>query len=356
MNRVVVVGSGSLARAICQSLAVVADRPVTVTVVGRNADRIAELAYVAGARAALSGTPALFRFAAVSFDDEAELAELLADVAPDAVLHCASVQSPWESVRTPSGWTRLLSEAGFGFTAPLHALLASRVARAVRRSGVPARILNACFPDAVNPILAALDLPIDVGLGNVALLSASLQAAWGLGPRDRLRLLAHHVHLNAPTGPDEEALAWAGDVPLTTVTGGLARQRSCRRAELNAVTGHTAALLLRDWRQGAVVYTNLPGPNGLPGGYPVRITDDGIALDLPPGWDLTRAIDWNIRAGIRDGIRVEEDWVHFTGRAGAAMRAYVPNLADGFPATELECVAASLLDLRAGLRADPATG
>ncbi|MEU6076822.1 saccharopine dehydrogenase NADP-binding domain-containing protein [Micromonospora sp. NPDC047074] len=356
MNRVVVVGSGSLARAVCHSTAVVADRPVTVTVVGRDAARSAEVAYVAGARAALSGTPARFRSAAVALDDDAELAALIADQTPDAVLHCASVQSPWESVTAPSGWTGLLAEAGFGATAPLHALLASRVAGAVRRSGVPARFLNACFPDAVNPILAARGLPIDAGLGNVALLTASMRAALGLGPGDRLRVLAHHVHLYPPAGPGEEALAWAGDVPVADVTGALAGQRACRRAELNAVTGHTAALLLRDWRPGAVVHTNLPGPNGLPGGYPVRITDDGMTLDLPAGWDRARAIAWNTRAGSREGIRVAADRVHFEGRAEAALRAYLPDLADGFPVAELESVAARLLDLRAGLRAEPATG
>ncbi|WBB78056.1 potassium transporter TrkA [Micromonospora sp. WMMD882] len=371
MNRVVVVGSGSLARAVCNSTAVVADRPVTVTVVGRDASRAAEVAYVAGARAALSGTPARFRSAAVAFGDDTaqgdrpdrsdrrapggDLAALLADETPDAVLHCASVQSPWESVTAPSGWTRLLAGAGFGVTAPLHALLASRVAGAVRRSGVPARVLNACFPDAVNPILAALGLPVDAGVGNVALLTASLRAALRLGPDDRLRVLAHHVHLYPPDGPEREALAWTDDGPVADVTGGLSGQRSCRRAELNAVTGHTAALLLRDWRPGAVVRTNLPGPNGLPGGYPVRVTDDGIALDLPPGWDRARAVDWNVRAGAREGVRVDGDRVRFTGSAVEALRGYVPDLAEGFAVTELESVAARLLDLRDGLRPEPAT-
>ncbi|GAA3752333.1 hypothetical protein GCM10022379_20730 [Micromonospora maritima] len=346
-------GSGSLARAVCHSTAVVADRPLTVTVVGRDAARCAEVAYVAGARAALSGTRARFRSAAVALDDDAELAGLIADREPDAVLHCASVQSPWESVTAPSGWTALVAEAGFGVTAPLHALLAGRVARAVRRSGVSARFLNACFPDAVNPILAGLGLPIDAGLGNVALLTASLRAARGLTPADRLRVLAHHVHLYPPAGPGEEALAWTDDGPVADVTGGLAGQRACRRAELNAVTGHTAALLLRDWRPGAVVHTNLPGPNGLPGGYPVRVTDDGITLDLPPGWDRARAIAWNTRAGEREGIRVDAERVRFAGRAAVALRSHLPDLAEGFPIAEVESVAARLLDLRAGLRAEP---
>ncbi|GHJ44201.1 hypothetical protein Cs7R123_15430 [Catellatospora sp. TT07R-123] len=350
MDSVVVVGSGSLARNICFSLAVLADRPLTVTVVARDPAKSAEVAAIAAMRAALSGTPAGFRAATADLADTAALAEVLWAAAPDWVLHCASLQSPWEQLTHPSRWTELLSAAGFAATAPLHALLAAQVAAALRDSGVPARLLNACFPDAVNPILAGLGLPITAGVGNVALLAAGLRGALGLKPADHLRVLAHHIHLNRPEAPADEVLAWVGDEPVGDVTAALAALRGSARPELNAVTGHAAALLLLDLARGEVA-TNLPGPAGLPGGYPVCLAPDGtLGLDLPPGWDRAAAVAWNDRAGRREGIHVGETAVAFGGRTSAALSAVLPEFAGGFAVARLYEVAAAMLEVRENLR------
>jgi hypothetical protein len=54
--------------------------------------------------------------------------------------------------------------------------------------------------------------------------------------------------------------------------------------------------------------THAPAPNGLPGGYPVRISRRGVELDLPPDLGRDEAIAVNERAAAFDGIeRVEPD-------------------------------------------------
>ncbi|MCZ0991411.1 hypothetical protein O1M54_48450 [Streptomyces diastatochromogenes] len=178
------------------------------------------------------------------------------------------MQSPWEATRAPSAWTDLLSAGGFGIALPLHAVLARNVAQAIRSSRVPTLFVNACYPDAVNPLLHAEGLPVFCGVGNSATLAASLRAVLRPQAGERLRVLAHHAHLHAPADPADEARVWLDDRPVPHVGELLTAHRACSREELNAVTGHTAAVLAARLAAEQEVHADLPGPLGLPGGYP----------------------------------------------------------------------------------------
>jgi len=421
----VVVGSGRLARAVCYSLGAMAHRlpdDARVVVVGRRPEPVAELCYVASARAALAaespdgpggpdgpgrsrGAGAAVRFEPVVVDvaDEAAVAEVLGAAEPAGVLLCASTQSPWERMTAPSAWTALVERARFGVTLPFQAEQAVRVASAVPDG---AWFLNACFPDAVNPVLAALDVPVLAGVGNIGLLAASAQSALGLPDQRRLRMVAHHLHLYEPDRAEEEAMAWLDDEPLTGVGALLAAQRASARDELNHVTGHTAAVLVAALLTGSDLDTNLPGPLGLPGGYPVRVhgvplrvtprvaprrlasvsplsgprndnTDASgrrgasrrgasgrgasrrgasagrVELRLPAGISLDDAVARNQRWALADGALVDGGRVTFGDAARAELAAVAPELADGFDATDLTTVAERMHGLRDQLRARP---
>jgi hypothetical protein len=55
-------------------------------------------------------------------------------------------------------------------------------------------------------------------------------------------------------------------------------------------------------------YTHSPGPNGLPGGYPVVLSAKGAEVVLPDDITLEEAIRMNEEAGRLDGIeRIEDD-------------------------------------------------
>jgi hypothetical protein len=346
-----IVGSGSLARAVCYSLAAVAERPVDVMVVARSAASAREISYVAAVRASLAGRPVAFRPLAADLHRQDELADLFTRAQPVGVLLCASTQSPWEALTAPSPWTDLLARAGFGLALPLHAQLALVTGRAVAAACPEAWFVNACFPDAVNPLLAASGVPVLCGIGNVALLAASLQAAIGLPDQRRLQVLAHHAHLHAPAHPDDEALAWCDGEPVEAVAKLLAVQRAAARPELNQVTGHAAALLLRDLLAGAEVTTSLPGPLGLPGGYPVRLDGGRLALRLPPGVSETAAMAFNQRAALRDGVVVDGQHVEFGPSVQRELRILAPAVPSGFAVADVLAVADQLDRLRARLRA-----
>ncbi|MFB7506570.1 potassium transporter TrkA [Streptomyces broussonetiae] len=352
---IVVLGGGSLARSICYSLAVAAQpQPGTVTVLARSVRAADEIACIASARAATSASTTRFTAEALDVSDRGAVAGVLLRIRPRVVINCASMQSPWESTRAPSAWTALLTAGGFGIGLPLHAVLAREAAHAIQDSGSTALFVNACYPDAVNPLLHAEGLPVFCGVGNSATLSASLHAAVRPQNGERLRVLAHHAHLYAPAHPSDEARVWLDDRPLEGVGELLAGHRACSREELNAVTGHTAAVLAARLAAGAEVRADLPGPLGLPGGYPVHIHGDLIALDLPDGLTTEDAVAWQMRMAERDGVVVTPSGdVRFGERARHVLSAQGADIPRVYEAQDMEALARQLLGLREKLRAVP---
>ncbi|MGI8329151.1 hypothetical protein ACRYCC_04245 [Actinomadura scrupuli] len=350
----VVIGSGSLARALCHSIAVLVRDPVRVTVVARSEPRSRELCYTAETRARLGGGRAGFRAVPNALTDEDDLAAALTAAEPSLVVCCASRQSPWEGQAAPSAWTALLDAAGIAMALPLHTDLAWLAGRALARLPYRPTLVNACYPDAVNPLLRALGVPVATGVGNVGLLAASLQRELDLPDQSDLRVLGHHLHLHACADAADEAQAWLGGRPLAGVGDLLADQRAAARPELNAVTGHAAALLVRALLSGADLRTSLPGPLGLPGGYPVRVRHGGVELDLPAGLDRERAIARNQRWARREGVEVDGGTVAFAAPVRDVLAPHLGRWAGGFTAGETAGVVGRLLRLRDELRRHPA--
>lgn len=321
-----------------------------VLILARNAAKAAEVAFVAGARAAIGNVPATFRGQGA---DVRDVAGVLGEVRPDVLIQCASQQSPWERTTAPSPWTELIAAAGFGITLPLQSALVLEVADAVRRVVPECRLINACFPDAVNPVLHALDLPVLCGMGNISTVAAAVRSALESSDHSAIHVLAHHVHLHAPDRAEDEARIWCAGTERDGVGALLSTMRSASRAELNLVGGHAAALLVAALVDGAELDTHVPGPLGLPGGYPVRVAGGRVELRLPPGVDAESAMAWNQRMSTHDGVVVADGMVRFSDRAAELLEPHLPRLARGFPVSDLDRAAAELLDLRERLRTAP---
>lgn len=353
-HHIAVVGSGALATSLCRSLASLSPArgaadaaPIEVTVLARDLGAAEGIARDSRVRAAVGGTA--ISFTARRLDDERAA---LAALQPALLVCCASAQSPYEKVHAPSPWTRLVEQAGFGVTLPLQATLAVRLARAIAAVSPHTLLVNGCFPDAVNPLLASLGLPVLCGIGNVATIAACLQAALGLADQRGLAVLGHHVHLAAPADPADEALVWRDGVPVPGVSALLAPDRAQPRTDLNAIAGHAAARLLVDLLAGREIHTSLPGPLGLPGGYPVRLAAGALTLNLP-GLGQAEAVAWNLRVGRRDGIELRDGHVHHLPEAAHALRPHLPGLAQGWAATAYDEARDQFIALRRRLR--PAT-
>lgn len=238
----------------------------------------------------------------------ADLTAVLADFDADLVVVAASLHSPYSYSGNTNVWSDLLASTGFGLTTLLQAPVAVRVAEATTRLSIP--LINACYPDVVNPLLSGLGLPVLCGLGNAHTLTAGLARP--------VRMLAHHRHLKGPLNHDDDVLVL--DSGAGAVVGELQTLRQLPRRELNAAGAKAGGMLVGRMLAGERVHTNLPGPIGLPGGYPIHVRGLTCELDLPAEIARPDAILWNQHHGAIEGVAVTSSGLEFRDSVGATLR------------------------------------
>src|SRR4051794_37139637 len=228
---ILIFGTGHFAGRIALDLAATASDPVTVVIAGRNRDRLNWLRTAGNARAALFRRPARFVSRKVDLSVAGAATAAIADVEPTVIVQAASFQSGNVISNQDNAWTKLVAEGGLSATAVLQAPLSIEVARAVKATRPQAYFINCCFPDVVNPLIAALDLPITSGVGNIAILSNAFAGV--LGGAGRLKVLAHYQNLAAwrmapKTRTVPAARVWIDDEELADVYARFASVRLTR--------------------------------------------------------------------------------------------------------------------------------
>lgn len=332
MKSVVVVGTGAFATNLCRGLARPPARPTEVHVLGRRAEAVAATCAAGRAVADSAGTPVSFR----RWDGSRQ---------PDLVAVCASHQSPQEFRTDDTEWARLVRSVGFAVTTPLQAVLADQIA--TEFSGVP--LVNACYPDLVNPLLRARGHAVLCGVGNAHTLATAIAARLGITDEARLKVLAHHAHLHAPADPVLEVRCWVDDRPRSDVAALLRTARSAPRDRLNAFGALAAGGVVRSMLDDGHYVGTLPGALGVPGGHPVEIAAGRVTLRPIP--DVADAVEWLRRTSLLDGGWVDDDgdlWL--TRRAADELRRYWPDLPSHLPADALHEIVRRLLSLRDHLR------
>ena len=277
-----------------------------------------------------------FEHHTIDLANTAAMAKLLAEVRPTAILHSATVQSPRKLMNAAidPGLRVALRSATFGMWLPWHLLPATKLIEAVDLAGIETKVVNAAFPDVVNPaiwrrfghgpvagagnseICAAqiLRYAVDVaapGVEDVEVYLVGSHALLGYGPAAGV---PHHFRLFIE-GRDvthehdlETILSWPEPIQWSKSDVFSLFAASAVKNTV-ALVGSTS------------VRTHLTGPNGLPGGYPVRIDDGGVRLELPDGLDRDAAVAINEKAARWDGIdHIEPDGtVVYTRRSKDAM-------------------------------------
>ena len=206
---VVLFGTGSLAQSVTYSMAtMVASTPLRVLIVGRSRDDGEEVASVAQGRAGATAQPHVFDTVTANWADVSVAGDILHTHRPTVTIVAASEQSPWELADESNGWAQLVKKGGFGLTLPFNASLASQVFRAANATEPRPFFINACYPDAVNGLLAALG-PSDrlIGIGNAAIIESLYRAA--SGHLKTVRVVAHHRHLGELSAGDERIDRWS---------------------------------------------------------------------------------------------------------------------------------------------------
>lgn len=288
--------------------------------------------------AAFHGRDPDIRPVAIDLFDVDRTAEVLSQVAPDVVVNCAVLQT-WHVIRRlPADIYARLSSAGLGAWLPVQLTLAMRLGQAIDRSETSPLYINTSLSDLTNPVLGAMGIAPTIGIGNVAKIQSAVRtlAARKLGlPRSQVEvtMIAHHVHwvVWREAGYREGAPYYmkveASGEDLTSRFDTLALMKEAillypQGTSFSAVSASSALFNLKALLSEVPVRTHSPGPNGLPGGYPVVLGRSGAELDLPDDVPLDDAIAMNLEAQTYDGVeRIDDDArVHFMPYAIEIMR------------------------------------
>jgi hypothetical protein len=277
-------------------------------------------------------------FVRIDLQDVDATAEIIDRLQPRLIVNCATLQTWWVRYRHLSpDKAKRLGEAGSGPWLPTHMALARKLMLAIRACGWQGHVINSGFADSSNMVLAKRGLAPTMGLGNIDLRVPGIQMAVAERlnvPLRNVKVYAvfHHYHLrcfrNPPPGgvPPYFLRVMVGD---HDVTGQFDTDRLVK--ELPPVLGakhgdpvvassgvKNVLALLRN--TGLLTHTN--GPQGLPGGYPVRVSAAGAEVFLPVGITLEEAVAINEAGQRGDGIeRVEDDGtVIYTDKAVQIMK------------------------------------
>lgn len=268
-------------------------------------------------------------FAPVDIHDATATRDLIARERPSAVVNTASRSPWWVRALLPAHIRARLERvgAGPGLWAPGHLAMTRTVLMAMAEVGCSAPVINAAYPDVVNPALAHLAPGPILGIGNIDLLVPPIRYLVGsdlkVSPRNVAPfLVAHNFHssrilagldLNGLSGgaPFLKVLVDGTDVtdrldvaallqriprevpiPIGAGSGALAVGSLCR----------TVLAVMAD----TFVTCHAPGPEGLPGGYPVEIDRNGARVVLPADISLERALAINQAGQRAEGIETIE--------------------------------------------------
>lgn len=351
---IVIFGTGAFAARIAFDLAATAAEPVAVTIAGRNPERLAWIETAANARAAMFRRPARFRTLKADLAVDGAAADVIGKAQPAVIVQAASLQTAAVISSRGNAWTRLVAEGGLSATAVLQAPLSVSVARAVAAVRPQCRLINCCFADVVNPLIAALGLPITCGIGNVAILANAFAGA--LEEPHPVQVLAHYQTIapwreapEARRGP--AARVWIDGREVPDIFARFSGVRLTREPVID-ISGASGVPLMLAMAGGHDWTGHVPGPHGLPGGYPVALRAGALDLDLPAPLTRHEAIAWNAGFEQQNGLVVEPDGTaRYTGLLRDMLAAASPALAEGFHVRDLDAVHQAMNGLKARLEA-----
>ena len=276
----------------------------------------------------------------MDLEDLAQTAKTIDTIKPDVIFNTASMQSWWVVTTLPASVQAKVAETRFGPWLPMHLSPTLRLMQAVQQSGSDTIVVNAAFPDAVNPVLTRNGLGPALGIGNIANVVPALRLAVAeqldVEVRDvDVRICGHHFvsyRLSRLGHSDGAPVFFHACVNGSDVNGDLdqaavfksltERHRRTGGVEGQPVTASSAVAVLEALQARTRTLVHSPGPDGLPGGYPVWVSKNERAISLPQNTTLKDAIHVNEAGQVHDGIEsiADDGTVRFTEEQMAAMR------------------------------------
>jgi len=257
-------------------------------------------------------------FHKLDVNDVDRTAELLHKVQPDVLYSATTLQSWWVPYLLPDNLASKAKQAGVGpFTAG-HMPLIHKLMLAVKKSGTKPRVLNNSFPDVINVVLSRNGLGPEIGSGNSDMIMEDIRRKvsyeFNIPPGEVAVYLytAHAMCMQATTKdiPFSLKIYVAGEdvtdrYDAKELVSGFASLYAPMKMTSWLIHPRVAASAVKNMMamiNGTNELTHVPGPNGLPGGYSVRVGAKGTDIVLPKGLTLEQAIKTNMDALKFDGI------------------------------------------------------
>ena len=274
--------------------------------------------------------------------DTDRTAEQINTIDPCVIYNGTTLQSWWVVNEIPAELNARIykPKVGLGAWIPMHLALSTKLMKAVKKSGINTHVVNSSFPDATNVSLSRIGMAPTVGIGNgdlmIPYIKKTASEILDIPMRNiNVDLVAHHYH----------CYHWARDAEVGTAPFYLQVYDGCNSItdELGNWTDfipHLAEVAARpggrhgQYQVAASSLKNLlaiyfdtneltmaPGPQGLEGGYPVRIGRKGAEVVLPDDLTLEAARGLMLEAQQHDGIKTinEQGGIELTEEAVAML-------------------------------------
>jgi hypothetical protein len=250
--------------------------------------------------------------------------ELLKKINPTIIYNATTLQSWWVVNELPPDVNAKLYKyrVGLGPWVAMHLALTAKLMKAVNMSGINTQVINASFPDATNASLAKIGLAPTVGVGNMDLVIPYIKKTASEILNVPMRnidavFIAHHYHgYNwCRKGSGYEAphylRVYQGKNDVTTQLGDMKQfiaelpkhaMRPAGRHGQFVVAGSSVKNIMAIFNDTGE-HTHAPGPQGLEGGYPVKLSRKGAEVLIPKGMTLEKARNLMLEAQQYDGIQ-----------------------------------------------------
>ena len=273
-----------------------------------------------------------------------QTAEILKEVNPDVILSAVSAVTPYPGSVVSQDIEDMIEDAGTGPFVPAQLLLIYKLIQAIDMAGINPYLVNCSSGDSVHPILKRVGARTpDLGIGNidnlVPIVRMQVAQKMNISMKDVLVYLVSHHFNNVwcsrqrPGGMCPYLLkifVGGKDVTKQFNTDELMLGTSKTKNRLGgndgaSLTASSAVKHALAFLNKTDLFTHAPGPNAYIGGYPVRIKNNKVKIELPEGITLEEAVKVNEEGQYRDGIeKIKEDGTTiFTDEAVRLMKTAI---------------------------------
>lgn len=258
--------------------------------------------------------------------DVDKTAKILKEVQPTVLYNSMTLQSWWVITQLPQDAYKAIDEARFAPWYPMHFFPTYKLMQAVKKSEIKMHVVNSAFPDLVNPALGKIGLTPTVGIGNIDNLVCSSKIV--VSKMFGVPLRAVTIYMVAPHYFSYSVSRFGNDggapyylkvmIDDRDVTGKIDREEFLTNfitigkrpggIHANPVVASSTCKIIMGILFDTKELGHAPGPNGLPGGYPIKLSAEGVEVFLPEELRLEEAIRINNEAQSLEGVEsIQED-------------------------------------------------